>query len=170
MSTALASRHRCSTYLDLVDSWRPQLPNILDLLDMPDTVIADANVPRFAIRFRLLQGLPHQLPTLFPSVGAVYQEKIHISIFTGQLLDTVLDGLVCRFKIFARREDLGGDIELGTGNSRFANSLANARFVGVILSGVDVAIASFDGGEAGLYAGRRWGLVDAESDLWDLVL
>lgn len=63
-----------SAYLDLVDRGRPDLPDLLNLFNMSDPVIAHTNVPHYALLLCFLECLPHERPTLFPSVRAVNQK------------------------------------------------------------------------------------------------
>ena len=142
------------TYLDLINNRRPDLPNLLDFLDMSDAVIADANIPHLPRLLRLLQRKPHQPSALLPTIRAMYQKQIHISVFSIQLLHALCDHLVRRIDIAAGEQDLGRDEELVARNLGFADSAPDGGLVGVVDCGVDVAVAGLKGFEAGFDARR----------------
>lgn len=51
--------HMLGPYLDLVHYRRPDLANLLDLLNMTNSIITNTNFPDLALLFRLLQRKPH---------------------------------------------------------------------------------------------------------------
>lgn len=66
-----------------------------------------------------------------------------------------------------RVHDLGGDIDVFARDAAVADRLPDLELVGVVLRGVDVAVAEFEGGAAGGDAHFGGGEVDAEADARD---
>lgn len=157
------------TYLDLVDGRWPDLANLLDLLDMPNAIVADANLARLPFFLRLLQCEPHQLPLLGPSIGAVDQEKIHVSILASQLLDAIQNALVCRVHVVTGAEDFGRQVDFLALEPRLSQCLSNLLLVCIVLRRVDVSVASLQRCETGFDACLGGRLVDTEAELGDLV-
>ena len=158
------------TYLDLIDMRRPDFRVALHLLNLRHPIITHPDALRPPLLIQPLQRQPHLLPLRAPAVWTVYQEQIHIPIptITTINLPHALHTLPVALLHAARRsEDLGRGEDLASRQSGFADGRAHFGLVGVELSGVDVAVAGGEGGQAGLDAEVGWGLVDAETEARD---
>lgn len=76
-------------------------------------------------------------------------------------------GQRCFNAVVDRVHDLGGDIDVFARDAAVADRLPDLELVGVVLRGVDVAVAEFEGGAAGGDAHIGGGEVDAEADARD---
>jgi hypothetical protein len=155
------------TYLDLIDSWRPDLGKLLQLLEHLDGVIAHANLPHLARLLRLLERSPHELPRLGAAVRAMDQEQINVAVFAVELLDALDNRRVRGIEVCAGRQDLACQENVGALEARGAHGFADGCFVGVVLRGVDVTVAGAQGVLARRCAHAGWGEVNAEAELGD---
>lgn len=131
---------------------------------MPDPEIAHADTPRLALLHHPLQRLPHLLPVSRPAVRAVYQEQIHIPVLARvDGFDALEALLIAFFDGAAGGEDLGGEEDFGARDAGLADGFAHFRLVTVELSGIDVAVAGAQGGQAGGDADGGIGAVDTEA-------
>jgi hypothetical protein len=158
------------TYLDLIDNRRPDVADLLDLLNVSNSIVAHTDISDLARLLRLLQREPHQFSALLPSVGTVNQEKIHIPILAIQLLHALNDRVICRVDVLSRRQYLAREVDVRAQDLGIFERTTDGGLVVVILRGVDVAIACTEGFDARLHAGWRGRLVDTEADLWNLEL
>jgi hypothetical protein len=159
-----------TTYLNLVDSWREDFADRLDLLDVLDAVVAHTNVPNDTFLLRLLQGLPHQLPATRSAIGTVDQEQINVSVLASKLFYALDHLFVCRLSVVARAEDFSGDVHLLTRYVALLNGIADIGFIRIVLGRVNVTVSGTERLETRIdtfLGGRK---VNTEANLRYLVL
>jgi hypothetical protein len=144
LAQVVPSLTRSKTYLDLVDD-RCFVAEGLDLINLMDTVVADTNIPHLAFLLCLLQGLPHQLPSLFTPIRTVNEEQVRIAALPSELFDTLGNLLVCRLNVLFRAKDLGRDINLLSWKLAFSQRAPDFSLIRVVLSGIDVPVACLEG-------------------------
>lgn len=108
--------------------------------------IRDSDAVRQALRFELLKLLPEGLQVLVLH-GVVNEEQV--DVIELELPQGLFERVFCRLAC-GNAGELRGDVQLGARDAGLLNALADALFVAVHLSGVDVSEAGVDGGDDGL--------------------
>lgn len=102
-----------SSYLNLVDVWRPCAGILFQFLDVAFAKVAHANRSASALLVCFLQCQPHALPCLGACVWAVDKHQIHIAFASWiNLFHATNDTIVGFFIIGARTEDFGGNVDI----------------------------------------------------------
>lgn len=157
-------RARCgglTTHLKLVDMGWPHLTHPLQLLNVANPKVAYANGPGLAFLVQSLQGEPH-VPALFGAAPRRMDEK-QVDIASGDLVYTLQAGGVVSIDRAGDLENFGRDEDVVAWEARLRDGLANFLLVAVILRGVDMAVACFQGGQARSQGALWWGEVRAEA-------
>lgn len=154
------------THLNLINLRGPNLRIRLHPLNLPLPEITNPNTPHLPFLHQPLQRLPHLPHRLLPPIRTVYQEQIHIRpiLLPINLLHTIQAFLVRFLGRSAGGEDFGGEEDFGARDAGLTHRGAHFGLVAVELGGVDVAVSTAEGGEAGFYADGGGGAVDAEAE------
>lgn len=159
------------TYLDLVNVRRPDSGELLELLDMADAEVADADAPGMALVVQALEGLPHFAAGLGAAAGAVDEEQVDDTAVLGVELAHALQALgVAGVDGAGGAQDLGRQEHVLPRYPGLAHRLPDLGLVAVVLRRVNVPVPVPQRREARLHALLRRRLVHAEAQLRDVVL
>ena len=144
---------------------RPYLGIALHAFDVLNAEVAHANALRLALVIETLQRLPHLLDLLASPAGAMDHEQVHVSVFRVHLLDTLDTLLIALLDGAGRNEDLRGDEDVFTRQTRFLQGFSDLVFILVKLGAVNVTVPGFQGYLAGFSSFLAKRLVDSEAEL-----